>query len=153
MVLNIRICTKCSVICLILRKGTNINAVFVAGKDWFLNIKFSTNTTLTFTSNWKFRIYYYSDALLYFRSNCLEVFYKQSVLKKFTKFTGKHLCRSPSFNKVAGLRPWCRCFSVNFAKYLRTLFSIKHLRCGFFVAVSSDAHHHSKKWLPKNGTG
>ena len=43
---------------------------------------------------------------------------------------GKHLCQNPSFNKVAGLRPatflkkelWHRYFSVNFAKFLRTLF-------------------------------
>ena len=27
------------------------------------------------------------------------------VLKSFTKFTGKHLCQSLFFNKVAGLRP------------------------------------------------
>ena len=30
---------------------------------------------------------------------------KKSVLKKFTKFTGKHLCQSLFFNKVADLRP------------------------------------------------
>ena len=28
---------------------------------------------------------------------------KESVLKNFTKFTGKHLCQSLFFNKVAGL--------------------------------------------------
>ena len=37
-----------------------------------------------------------------------EVFYKKGVLKNFAKFTGKHLCQSLFFNKVAGLR--------NFAK-------------------------------------
>ena len=50
--------------------------------------------------------------------------------RNFTKFTGKHLCQSLSFNKVAGLRHatllkkslWHRCFSVNFAKFLRRLF-------------------------------
>ena len=30
---------------------------------------------------------------------------KKGVLKNFTKFTGKHLCQSLFFNKVAGLRP------------------------------------------------
>ena len=30
---------------------------------------------------------------------------KISVLKTFAKFTGKHLCRSLSLNKVAGLNP------------------------------------------------
>ena len=49
--------------------------------------------------------------------------------------TGKHLYQSPFFNKVASLgpatllkkRPWHRCFPVNFAKFLRTPFSIEHL--------------------------
>ena len=61
---------------------------------------------------------------------------KKGVLRNFTKFTGKHLCQSPFFNKVADLRPeillekrlWHRCFSVNFAKFLRTSFLIEHLR-------------------------
>ena len=30
---------------------------------------------------------------------------KKGVLRSFTKFTGKHLCQSLFFNKVAGLRP------------------------------------------------
>ena len=52
----------------------------------------------------------------------------KGVLRNFAKFSGKHLCQSLSFNKVAGLRPasllkktlWRRCFPVNFAKFLRT---------------------------------
>ena len=59
-----------------------------------------------------------------------EVFYKETVLKNFAKFTGKHLCQSLFFNKVAGLRPatllkkrlWHRWFSVNFATFSRTHF-------------------------------
>ena len=55
---------------------------------------------------------------------------KKVVLKNFAKFTGKHLCQSLVFNKVAGLRPATllkkrlrhRCFPVNFAKFLRTPF-------------------------------
>ena len=31
------------------------------------------------------------------------MFCKKSVLRNFAKFTGKHLCQSLSFNKVAGL--------------------------------------------------
>ena len=54
----------------------------------------------------------------------------KGVLRIFTKFTGKHLCQSFFFNKVAGLRPatllkkrlWHRCFPVNFAKFLKTPF-------------------------------
>ena len=38
------------------------------------------------------------------RSNRLEVFCKKDVLKNFAKFTGKQLCQSLFFNKVAGLR-------------------------------------------------
>ena len=52
---------------------------------------------------------------------------KKGVLRNFTKFTGKQLCQSLFFNKVAGLRPvtllekrlWHKCFPVNFAKLLR----------------------------------
>ena len=42
---------------------------------------------------------------------------KKGVLRNFAKFTGKHLCQSLFFNKVAGLRPQP---PVNFAKFLRT---------------------------------
>ena len=55
---------------------------------------------------------------------------KKGVLRNFTKFTGKHLCQSLFFNKVAVLRPanllkkglWQSCFPVNFAKFRRTHF-------------------------------
>ena len=69
------------------------------------------------------------------RSSRPEVFCKKGVLRNFTKFTQKHLCYSLFFNKVAGLkpatllkkRPWHRCFSVNFAKFLRTPLFTEHL--------------------------
>ena len=55
---------------------------------------------------------------------------KKGVLRNFSKFTGKHLRQSLSFNKVAGLRPATllkqrlrhRCFPMNFVKFLRTPF-------------------------------
>ena len=65
-----------------------------------------------------------------------EVFYKKGVLRNFVKFTGRHLCQSLYFNKVAATllatsffnkatllkkRLWCRNFPMNFAKFLRTL--------------------------------
>ena len=64
-----------------------------------------------------------------------KVFCKKDVLGNFTKFTGKHLCQSLFFNKVAGLRSetllkkrlWQRCFPVNFAKFLKTFISTEHL--------------------------
>ena len=65
------------------------------------------------------------------RSSHPDVFCKKGVLRNFAKFTGKHLCQSLYFNKVASLRPgtsfkkrlWHKCFPVNFAEFLRTHFS------------------------------
>ena len=67
---------------------------------------------------------------LCFQKQPLDVFYKKSVLRNLTKITGKHLCQSLLFNKLAGLktaillkkRLWYRCFPVNFVKLLRTPF-------------------------------
>ena len=63
------------------------------------------------------------------RSSRPEVFCKKGVLRNFTKFTGKHLCQSLFFNKVAVIkkRLWHRCFPVNFMKFLRTPFFTEHL--------------------------
>ena len=63
----------------------------------------------------------------YYRSSRRCVFCIKGVLRNFTKFTGKHLCQSLYFNKVAGLRLWHRCFLVNFARFLRTPFLTQHL--------------------------
>ena len=38
------------------------------------------------------------------RISCPEVFRKKGALGNFAKFTGKHLCHSLFFNKVAGLQ-------------------------------------------------
>ena len=38
-----------------------------------------------------------------FKSSRPEVLSKKGVLRNFTKFTGKHLCQSLFFNKVAGI--------------------------------------------------
>ena len=69
------------------------------------------------------------------------MFCKKGVLSNFAKFTGKHLCQSLFFNKVAALRPatllkkrlWHRCFPVNFAKFLRTAFIKEHLWWRFLI--------------------
>ena len=58
------------------------------------------------------------------------MFCKKGAFRKFAKFTGKHLCQSFIFNKVAGLRLvtllkkrlWRKCFLVNFVKFLTTPF-------------------------------
>ena len=55
---------------------------------------------------------------------------REDVLRNLSKFTGKHLCQSLLFNKVASLRPstlsknklWHRCFPMNFAIFQRTPF-------------------------------
>ena len=78
----------------------------------------------------------WGPATQYIRSSHRRRSIKKSVLKVFTKFTGKHLCQSLFFNKVADLTPatllkkrlWHRYFSVNFVKFLRTPFFIEHLR-------------------------
>ena len=64
------------------------------------------------------------------------MFYKNGVYKTFLKFTGKDLCLSLFFNKVAGLKPgtllkkrlWHRCFLVTFVKFLRTPIFTEHLQ-------------------------
>ena len=66
-----------------------------------------------------------------------------SVLRNFTKFTGKHVRQSLFFNKVANLRPatllkkrlWHRCFLVNFVNFCKNIFFAEH----FWTAASKSA--------------
>ena len=66
----------------------------------------------------------------------LEVFCKKSVLINFAKFTGKHLCQSLPFNKVAGLRPatllkketLAKVVSYEFREISKNTFFTEHLR-------------------------
>ena len=46
------------------------------------------------------RKYDFSDPK-FMRSSRQEVFCEKCVIRKFTKFTGKHLCQSLFFNKIA----------------------------------------------------
>ena len=72
----------------------------------------------------------WSSRCIFVRSSSPEVFCRKGVLRNFLKFTGKDLCQSLFFNKVAGFGPatllkkklWHRCLPVNFAKILRTPF-------------------------------
>ena len=90
------------------------------------------------------------------RSSRPEVFCEKSVLRNFTKFTGKRLCQSLFPNKIAGLRPaillkkrhWRSCFLVNFCEISKNIFFIEHLwllllsflaRSFFFKAMKLDA--------------
>ena len=78
------------------QQPTNCLSVFdhfvgLALKGWFrINYTITIIQTLT-------------KRILTTRSSRSEVFCKKGVLKNFTKFTGKHLCQSLFFNKVAGL--------------------------------------------------
>ena len=73
-------------------------------------------------------VYRSLDTLL--RSSQRRCSVKKGVFRNFAKFTGKNLCQSLFFNKVAGLRPATlfkkrlrhRCFPVNFEKFLRAPF-------------------------------
>ena len=72
---------------------------------------------------------YYSEAINWRCS------IKMDVLRNYTKLTGKHLCQSLFFDKIAGLRSatflkkrlWHRRFPLNFAKFLRATFVTEHL--------------------------
>ena len=72
------------------------------------------------------------------RSSHPEVFCIKGVLRNFAKFTGKHLCQSLFFSKVAGLRPTKACnfikketlaqvFSCEFCETSKNIFFTEHL--------------------------
>ena len=65
-----------------------------------------------------------------YRSSCPEVFCKKVVLRNFGKFTGKHLCQSLYFDKVAGqasnfikIETLAQVFSCEFSKISKNTFS------------------------------
>ena len=67
----------------------------------------------------------FSKSWTVYRNNHSQMFFKTGVFKIFAKFTGKHLCQSLFFNKVAGPKTSFKkrfCFLVSFVKFLRTLF-------------------------------
>ena len=84
--------------------------------------------------------------------------YRSSHQRCFVKkgVTGKHLYQSLFFNKVAGLRPltllkkrlWYRCFSVNFAKFLRTPI-LKNTSGGCFYIYITFASKYHNRWMKK----
>ena len=88
------------------------------------------------------------------RSSRLEVFCRRRVLENFPKFTGKHLCQILFFDKVAGLRLanllkkrlWHRCFPVNFAKFLRTLF-LQNTSSGCFCRQRIQGYIFTKRFI------
>ena len=87
------------------------------------------------------------SALAISRSSHQRCSVKNGAIRNFTKFTGKHLCQSFFFNKVAGLSPstllkkrlWHRCFLVNFMKFLRKPFFTEHFRWLLLSIIGSKA--------------
>ena len=62
------------------------------------------------------------------------VLYEKGVLKNFTEFTGKHLCQSLFFNKIAGLsqqliknEALAQVFSREFCENFKNTLFTKHL--------------------------
>ena len=71
--------------------------------------------------------------------------------KKFTKFTGKHLCQGLRSATLLKKSLWHRCFPVNFVKFLRTLFSKEHLwKLLLFILV---VFKYIKKWIVQKVMG
>ena len=75
-----------------------------------------------------------SKLILQSSSSRPEVFCIKGVLRNFAKFTGKHLCQSLYFNKVAGLACVCnfikietlaQVFSCEFWKFSKNTFSYR----------------------------
>ena len=60
-----------------------------------------------------------------FRSRRLEVFFKKGALRNFAKFTGKHLCQSLFFNKVAGQETLAQVISCEFCEISKNTFSYR----------------------------
>ena len=72
------------------------------------------------------------------RSSRPEVFCKKGVVRNLTKFTGKHLCQSLFFNKVAGLRQKTKIFcKKNMYKAKNTVpcFSIPQIKSYLLIYV------------------
>ena len=71
----------------------------------------------------------FSDVLLV-RNSHPEVFCKKDVLRNFAKFTGRQLCESRFFNKIAGVVPetLSQVFSCEFIEISKTTFFTEHYR-------------------------
>ena len=96
--------------------------------DFWIKPDVCTVSTTVRTTDMK--IYLQKILLSRSRSSHQRCSISKDVLRNLTKFIGKHICLSPFFNKVAGLRPstllkkmlWHMCFPVNFVKLLRKPF-------------------------------
>ena len=93
--------------------------------------KFESNTPVTM----QWRYFVKNMHVIYrIRSSRPKVFYKKGVLQNLSKFTGKQLCQSLFFKKVAGLRhpsglktPLCDCFWSSLIKNIWPIFHGWHV--------------------------
>ena len=78
------------------------------------------------------------------RSSRPDMFCKRGVLTNFAKFTGKHLCQSLFFNKVAGrtlfLKNLAQVFSCQFCEIRKNTFSTEHLWWMFLKCYEQGAY-------------
>ena len=118
----------------ILIKAYCVNAV-VDIKPIYLNKRYLFQDKIYYLNKIYFRFakIKFSKHTLYKQKQPPEVFYKKSVLRAFTKFTGKHLCQSLSFNKVAGLssatflkKRLAQVFSCEFYEIFKNNFFTEH---------------------------
>ena len=77
-----------------------------------------------------------------YRSSRRRCFVRKGVLRNFAKFTGKHMCQSLFYNKVADLRPatikkdtLAQVFFCEFCKISKNTFFTEHL----WAAASEDS--------------
>ena len=84
--------------------------------------------------------------------NCVAL----GALKSFTKFTGKHLWQSLSFDKLANYRLaallkkrlQCRCLHVNFMKFLQTAFLQNENYCFCNKTSTETSFKKGCQWVP-----
>ena len=84
---------------------------------------------------------------------------RKGILRNFTKFTGKHLCQSLFFNKVAGRNfikkeALAQVFPCEFSKISKNTFFTEHLRAtasvsGISVNLVNQLISHGEKFLRK----
>ena len=70
------------------------------------------------------------------RSSRPELFYKKGVMRNFAKFTGKHVCQSLFFNKVAGLIEQLWWLLMYRLLYMAEITQSKQ-KCLIFIVISS----------------
>ena len=98
-------CTKKDAIPSHLKLSTQISALaFIEGTN--VVTKYQVSFFNSSNPRFSFLIYNLSFTLSIFRINCLQMFFKISVLEIFPNFTGKNLCWSPFFIKSQIYNLW-----------------------------------------------